>query len=329
MPQPLKLARWLFIVAAMVFAIVVIGGLTRLTESGLSITEWKPVSGTLPPLNGAAWAQAYAEYLRIPQAKTVHAGITLGQFKFIFFWEWVHRLLARVIGLALLLPLIWYWVRGAVPAGYKPRLIALVALVGFQGAIGWWMVTSGLLAGEHVSHIRLSIHLLTALFLMAGLIWTALDLRSGDKAHLTPVAIVAALVLAIQLTLGAWVAGMRAGYVASDWPLMQGRMVPDGIDWTRGIAAFATDPYLVHFLHRWWAWVAVAALVALARQVKRAGDRRASTALYAAFGTQILLGIATVMTGISLPLAILHQANGALLVAATAWAAHAVGTRRV
>lgn len=327
MSQPRKLARWLLIVAAMVFAIVVVGGLTRLTESGLSITEWKPVSGTLPPLSHAAWAQAYADYLRIPQAQTVHAGITLGQFKFIFFWEWVHRLLGRIIGLALLLPLIWYWVRGAIPAGYKPRLLALVALVGLQGAVGWWMVTSGLLQGAHVSHIRLSIHLLIALFIMAGLIWTALDLRSVRVARMTPLAVFAALVLAVQLTLGAWVAGMRAGYVASDWPLMQGRLFPDGVDWTRGIAAFATDPYLVHFIHRWWAFATLAALVMLERRAKAMGGRMAARAVAAVGGTQILLGIATVMTGISLPLAILHQANGALLVAATAWAAHVAGRR--
>jgi heme a synthase len=327
MSQTHKLARWLFIVAGLVFAIVVVGGLTRLTESGLSITEWKPVSGALPPLTAAAWQQAYEEYLRIPQAHTVHAGITLGQFKFIFFWEWVHRLLGRVIGLALLLPLIWYWFRGAIPAGYKPRLLALVALVGLQGAVGWWMVTSGLFQGEHVSHIRLSIHLLIALFIMAGLIWTALDLRAGRNARLQPIAIVAGLVLAAQLTLGAWVAGMRAGYVASDWPLMQGKFFPDGVEWGSGITAFATDPYLVHFTHRWWAFITLFALVMLERRAKALGGKSAARAVAAVGGTQILLGIATVMTGISLPLAVLHQANGALLVAATAWCAHVVGRR--
>lgn len=327
MPQPYKLARWLFIVAGLVFAIVVVGGLTRLTESGLSITEWKPVSGALPPLSDAAWNAAYADYLRVPQAQTVHAGITLGQFKFIFFWEWIHRLLGRVIGLALLLPLIWYWIKGAIPAGYKPRLLALVALIGLQGAVGWWMVTSGLFQGEHVSHIRLSIHLLIALFIMAGLVWTALDLRSGRSARLQPIAIVAGLVLAVQLTLGAWVAGMRAGYVASDWPLMQGKVFPEGVEWSSGLAAFATDPYLVHFTHRWWAFVTLFALVMLERRAKTLGGKSAARAVAAVGGTQILLGIATVMSGISLPLAVLHQANGALLVGATAWCAHVVGRR--
>ncbi len=327
MPDPYKLSRWLFVVAGLVFAILVVGGLTRLTESGLSITEWQPVSGALPPLTERAWTQAYGDYLRVPQSQTVHAGITLGQFKFIFFWEWVHRLLGRVIGLALLLPLIWYWAKGAIPADYKPRLVALVALVGLQGAVGWWMVTSGLFQGEHVNHIRLSIHLLLALFLMAGLIWTALDLREGQRSSLTLLAAIAGIVFGIQLMLGAWVAGMRAGHVASDWPLMQGRLFPDGVDWSRGLAAFATDPFLVHFLHRWWAWVTVAALVLLSRAAKGAGYRRASIAVHSAFGTQILLGIGTVVSGIALPLAILHQAVGALIVSATVWAAHAVGRR--
>ena len=327
MSQSAKLARWLFVVAFMVFAIVVVGGLTRLTESGLSITEWKVVSGILPPLTGAAWQQAYAEYLRVPQAQTVHAGITLGQFKFIFFWEWVHRLLARVIGLALLLPLIWYWLRRAIPEGYKLRLLALASLIGLQGAVGWWMVTSGLFQGEHVSHIRLSIHLLLALFIMAGLIWTALDLQSGHITRMTPLAAIAGFVLAIQLMLGAWVAGMRAGHVAGDWPLMQGRVFPDGVDWSRGLTAFATDPYLVHFIHRWWAFAALAALILLERRAKALGGKSAARAVTTVGGTQILLGIATVVTGISLPLAILHQANGALLVAATAWCAHVAGRR--
>jgi cytochrome c oxidase assembly protein subunit 15 len=327
MPQPHKIARWLFIVAGLVFAIVVVGGLTRLTESGLSITEWKPVSGALPPLTDAAWAEVYADYLRVPQSQTVHAGITMGQFKFIFFWEWIHRLLGRIIGLALLLPLIWYWVKGAIPQGYKPRLLALVALVGLQGAVGWWMVTSGLFQGDHVSHIRLSIHLMIALSIMAGLVWTALDLRTGRPARLRPIAVVAGLVLAIQLTLGAWVAGMRAGYIANDWPLMQGKAFPDGVDWSAGIAAFATDPYLVHFTHRWWAFATLFALIMLERQAKALGGKAAARAVAAVGGTQILLGIATVMTGISLPLAVLHQANGALFVAATAWCAHVVGRR--
>jgi heme a synthase len=251
--------------------------------------------------------------------------MTLAQFKFIFFWEWVHRLLGRVIGLAFALPLVWFWVRGVIPNGYKPRLFALLALGAMQGAIGWWMVTSGLWQGVAVSHYRLAVHLLLALFILASLVWTALDLRSGGRARLTPLAMGVAAVLFVQLLFGAWVAGMRAGKVTQNWPMMGDGFLPSGVDWSW--AALSSDPYIVHFIHRWWAWVAVAALLVLARAVKRAGDRPASLAIHSAFGVQILLGIATVMTGVNIGLAVAHQAVGALLVASTAWGAHSIGKR--
>ena len=331
---PRALAVWLLIVAALVFAMVVVGGITRLTESGLSITEWKPVSGAIPPLNQADWAAAFDAYKHVPQYRAIHGTMTLDQFKFIFFWEWVHRLLGRVIGLVFLLPMIWFWIRGAIPAGYKPRLIALLALGGLQGAIGWWMVTSGLLQGTAVSHYRLAIHLLLALTIMAGLIWTALDLMQVARnararpAQLTGFALLVGAVIYVQLLYGAWLAGLKAGYVSNTWPLMNDHLVPEGIDWSQGAAsAFSNDPFLVHFIHRWWAWVAVAALVMLARRVKRKGSRAASIAIHSAFGTQILLGIATVMTGVNIMLATAHQAVGAILIATVAWGAHVIGRR--
>jgi cytochrome c oxidase assembly protein subunit 15 len=175
----------------------------------------------------------------------------------------------------------------------------------------------------------LSAHLLFALFLMAALIWTALDLRqpSSRPARLTRWGAIALAVLFVQLMLGAWVAGFRAGYLSNSWPLMGGRFVPAGIDWSRGAPfAFTHDPYLIHFVHRWWAWVVVAVLVVFARKVGKI-SRRASIAIHSAFGTQILLGIFTVLSGIAIWLAVLHQATGALLVAATVWGAHEVGRR--
>ncbi len=333
--RPLLLARWLFIVAALVVAIVAVGGITRLTESGLSITEWKPVTGTLPPLNEAQWQAEFEAYKQIPQYLEVNgpAGMTMADYKFIYFWEWVHRLLARIIGLAFALPLAWFWIRGAIPAGYKPRLLALLALGGLQGTVGWWMVQSGLTpdALERVSHLRLATHLLIALFTLGGLVWTALDLlahaRGEPRARLTGFATVTLLALFFQLLMGAYVAGLRAGQVASDWPLMQGRFFPAGVDWSGGwLAALGHDPFLIHFVHRWWAWVVVAILVVLARRV-RVQSRRASIAIHSAFGVQILLGIATVMTGVALWVAVLHQLVGALLVAATAWGVHELGRR--
>jgi heme a synthase len=321
--QPRAIANWLFAVAALVFAMVVVGGITRLTESGLSITEWKPVSGAIPPLSDAAWQTAFDAYKQVPQYQAIHASMTLGQFKFIFFWEWVHRLLGRVIGLAFALPLLWFALRRAIPARYGWRLTALLALGGLQGAIGWWMVKSGLWQGVAVSHYRLSVHLLLALTILGGLVWTALDLRAGRTSRIKPLAVGVIAVLFVQLLFGAWVAGMDAGKVSQNWPMMGTGILPSGVDWS--LAAVTSDPYIVHFIHRWWAWAAVAALVLLARAVRRAGDRRASLAIHTAFGLQVLLGIATVMSGVNIVLAVLHQAVGALLVASTVWGAHAIG----
>jgi cytochrome c oxidase assembly protein subunit 15 len=334
--RPFALARWLLAVAALVVLMVTIGGITRLTESGLSITEWKPVTGALPPLTQAQWQAEFAAYQQIGEFQQINgpAGMTLSDYKFIYFWEWSHRLLGRLIGLAFALPLMWYWIRGAIPRGYKPRLLALLALGGLQGVFGWYMVRSGLSTTvTDVSHFWLSIHLLTALFTLAGLVWTALDLLALQRdpaarpAWLTLFGMLAGVVLFVQLMLGAWVAGLNAGLASDTWPLMQGRLVPEA-DWSKGLGwALTHDPYLLHFLHRWWAWVAVAVLVVLARKV-RTGERRASVAIHAAFGTQILLGIATVMTGVALWLAVLHQLVGALLVAAATWGVHVLGRKR-
>jgi len=334
--RPGSLAVWLFSVAALVFLMVVVGGITRLTESGLSITQWQPISGAVPPLTAADWEQAFALYQATPEYREVNgpAGMDLAAFKWIYFWEWVHRLLGRIVGLAFALPFAWFALKQAIPRGYGWRLAALLALGASQGALGWYMVQSGLINRTDVSHFRLSAHLLTALFILAGLIWTALDLRrlaAGEPrtARLTRIAAGAAAILFVQLLLGAWVAGLDAGYVASDWPLMSERLLPAGIDGSRGAAfALTHDPYLLHFLHRWWAWVTVVAMVIVARRVKPL-DRGAAIAIHAALGTQILLGIATVTSGMNISLAVLHQAVGALLVAGFAWGAHVAGQRAV
>ncbi|MDE1468098.1 COX15/CtaA family protein [Aurantiacibacter sp. D1-12] len=332
--RPLAIANWLFCVAILVLIMVAVGGITRLTESGLSITEWKPVTGALPPLNEADWQSEFDLYKATGEYQNVTgpAGMDLAAFKFIYFWEWFHRLLGRLIGLAFALPLAWFWIKQAIPAGYKPRLLALLALGGLQGAFGWFMVRSGLSTEmTDVSHFWLSIHLLTAFFTFGGLIWTALDLRQWAKgntrpATLTPLAWIAGVILFVQLLFGAWVAGLNAGLVSDTWPLMQGRIVPEA-NWTNGIIwASLYDPFWIHFVHRWWAWVAVVALTVMARKV-RSIVRRASIAIHSAFGTQILLGIATVMTGVELWIAVAHQVVGALLVGAFAWGAHVLGRR--
>lgn len=335
--RPLALARWLFAVAGLVTLIVAVGGITRLTESGLSITEWKPMTGAIPPLSEAQWQAEFEAYQQIGEYQQVAGpqGMTLADYKFIYFWEWFHRLIGRIIGVAFAVPLAWFWVKQAIPAGYKPRLLALLALGGLQGAFGWFMVRSGL-NGEmtDVSHFWLSIHLLTAFFTLGGLVWTARDLLVLDKDHaakparLTGLATVTLVILFIQLLLGAWVAGLNAGLASDSWPLMQGRLFPEiglrnGFWWAMG-----HDPFLLHWLHRWWAWIAVAALIVMSRKIRRAGDRRSSIYIHSAFGIQIILGIATVMTGVALWLAVAHQVVGALLVAATAWGAHRLGQAR-
>lgn len=336
-PQPRALASWLLLVALVVGIIVGIGGITRLTESGLSITEWKPVTGALPPLNEAQWQAEFRAYQQIGEFQQVAGpqGMTLADYKFIYFWEWAHRLLARVIGLLFAVPLAWFWVRRAIPAGYKPRLLALLALGGLQGALGWLMVRSGLNTQmTDVSHFWLSAHLITALFTLGGLVWTARDLLRlhedpvAAPARLTPLAGATLVVLFVQLLLGAWVAGLNAGLASDSWPLMSGQFLPQA-GWDRGVLyALTHDPFLLHWLHRWWAWVAVVMLVVLARASRKAGDRRASVLVHSAFGIQIILGIATVMSGVALWLAVAHQVVGALLVAATAWAANRLGWRQ-
>lgn len=331
-PSPSHIAIWLFAVAAMVALIVVVGGITRLTESGLSITEWKPVTGALPPLSETQWQAEFAAYQRIPQFTEVNgpAGMTLADYKFIYFWEWFHRLLARLVGIAFAVPLAWFWVNRRIPAGFKPRLLALLALGGLQGVIGWWMVSSGLSQDIKVSHLRLATHLSVALVTLGALVWTAIDMRAlarGEPAsRLGHFSLVVLAILAVQMVYGALMAGLRAGPVAPDWPLMQGRLFPAGIDWSQGFGhALSNDPYLVHFIHRWWACLAVTALIVMARRLRRAGLRAVSKVIHSVFGIQILLGIATVMTGVELWIAVLHQMVGALLVAATVWGAHGLG----
>ncbi|WP_017664528.1 COX15/CtaA family protein [Porphyrobacter sp. AAP82] len=335
--RPLAIARWLEAVALLVVMIVAVGGITRLTESGLSITEWNVVSGILPPLSEAAWQAEFAKYRATAEFRMEAgpAGMDLAAFKSIFFWEWFHRLLGRLIGLAFLLPLAVFAVRRMIPAGYGWRLAAMFALICGQGALGWYMVSSGMGASTltDVSHFRLAAHLLNALFLLAGLVWTARDLRAlarDPAARPAPLAIGAALVgavLFVQLLLGAFVAGLNAGHAASDWPLMNGQLVPEA-DWSNGAGfTLLNDPYLLHFMHRWWAWVAVAALVWLARAV-RTTARLESILVHTAFGTMVLLGIATVMSGVSLWVAAAHQLVGALTVVAAARAMHAYGTAR-
>lgn len=328
--RPLAIARWLLAVATLVVAMVVVGGITRLTESGLSITEWKPITGALPPLSQSDWLHEFALYQRTTEYQTVNQSMSLAAFKSIYFWEWLHRLLGRVIGLAFALPLIWFALRRAIPRGYGWRLVALLALGALQGAIGWWMVKSGLVGRIDVSHYRLAVHLMTAFFILGGLVWTAADLRAlardrtARPARLTALAAFVLAIFALQLLWGAFTAGLDAGHASADWPAMSaGGFLPSIAPW--GPGAFVDNPVWVQFTHRWWAWVAAAALVMLAIRAMRRGARAAPIALKTLIVVQIALGIATVMTGVLIDVAVTHQLVAALMVCAAVLCAHRVG----
>lgn len=331
--QPIAISNWLYFVAFLVFIMVIVGGITRLTESGLSITEWKLITGAIPPLSEAAWLSEFEKYKQIPEYIEINgpAGMTLVDFKFIYFWEWIHRFLGRLIGLAFAVPFAWFAVKRAIPKGYGVRLTVLLVLGGMQGVIGWWMVTSGLTERTDVSHFRLATHLLMAFLIIAGLVWTALDLRQHaagqtKPSRLTAFGLTVFIVLFLQLLFGAYTAGLNAGYISKTWPLMNGSLAPLGIDWTSDLwKTINNDPIVIHFIHRSWAWVTVAFLIVLAVRIRK-HSKGASAAIHSTYGLQILLGIATIMTSVNITFAVFHQAVGALVVISTTWGVHLLGS---
>jgi cytochrome c oxidase assembly protein subunit 15 len=335
-PRPRALAHWLLFIALLVFAIVVVGGITRLTESGLSITEWKPIRGIIPPLNQAEWLAEFENYKRIPQYSAFNLHMTVEGFKEIYFWEYMHRLLARGIGAVLAAVMAVAWWKRAIPTGYGWRMIGIFALGGLQGLIGWWMVYSGLSVRTEVSHIRLATHLLAALLIFSALVWTILDLRrlardpAAWPARPTGLAIGAVLILAVQIMLGAFVAGLRAGYAFASWPKMGDEWFPNGA-WNPalGLANLHDNPIVVQFAHRWWAWIAAFAALAVARAARRKGVVGPVHAVATAIVVQIALGIATLLTGVDIAVAVAHQAVAVLLLASLLWAAHSLDDRKV
>jgi cytochrome c oxidase assembly protein subunit 15 len=333
--RPGAIARWLLFVAALVFLMVIVGGITRLTESGLSMVRWEPISGAIPPLNAEQWQAEFDAYRASPEYQKINRGMSLGEFKEIFFWEYVHRLLGRFIGLAFALPLAWFAWQRAIPRGYGWKLVTLLALGGLQGAIGWWMVASGLVDRPEVSHIRLAVHLLLALFILGALIWTALDLLGLDRdrdarpAGISKLAIWTLCLLGLQLMFGAYVAGLDAGYAFNSWPKMGDEWFPAGTPMLQPwLTNLADNPIVVQFVHRWLAFVVAGVSVALALRAAGRGLTVPATLLIAAVSIQILLGIATLLTGVELWIAVAHQGMAALLLGATVLVAHQLGERR-
>jgi cytochrome c oxidase assembly protein subunit 15 len=333
--RPRAISHWLLAVAAMVLLMVLVGGITRLTESGLSMVRWEPISGTIPPLDAEQWTAEFAAYKATPEYAKVNRGMSLGEFKQIFFWEYLHRLIGRLIGVVFALPLLWFAWQRAIPRGYGWRLTALLALGGLQGAIGWWMVASGLIDRPDVSHVRLAIHLLAALFIFAGLIWTALDLRAlardgnARPSRMTGIAAAAIAILALQILLGAFTAGLDAGFAFAEWPTMGGRLFPEGVPFIEPAWRNVVDqPIVVQFAHRWFAWIAAGAAIFLSIKAKRAGAQR-MWLIHALVTLQICLGIATLLSGVAIPIAVAHQLTAALLLASLVVAAHGLGSSKV
>ncbi|MEA3029531.1 MAG: heme a synthase [Sphingomonadales bacterium] len=326
-PRPGAVAFWLIAVAALVFLMVVVGGITRLTESGLSITRWEPISGAIPPLTVQDWQAQFDLYKASPQYELQGHGMTLADFKAIFFWEYVHRLLGRLIGLAFALPLAWFWWRRAIPAGFGWKLGGLLALGALQGAIGWWMVASGLVDRPDVSHIRLAVHLLAALLIFAGLVWVALDLKARARTPL--LALWALSLLFLQFLFGAYVAGLDAGYAFNTWPKMGADWYPAGAEWLQpALRNFVDNPLMVQFVHRWLAFLVAALAIWLGLRAWLSGLRMEGAALIAAVAAQVLLGILTIRSGVRIEIAVAHQAMAVLLLAAMVTAAHRLGEGR-
>ncbi|HEX8443117.1 MAG TPA: COX15/CtaA family protein [Allosphingosinicella sp.] len=335
LPRPAAIANWLLLMAALVFLMVVVGGITRLTESGLSMVRWEPISGAIPPLNEQDWQAEFEAYRASPEYRQVNAGMSLAQFKEIFFWEYLHRLLGRGIGLAFAIPLAWFALKRAIPAGYGWRLSVLLLLGGLQGAIGWWMVASGLVDRPEVSHIRLAVHLMLALLIFALLIWTALDLlRLERNADARPVKLPVAAawllsLLGLQIMFGAYVAGLDAGYAFNSWPKMGEEWFPSATPMLQPLLVnLADNPIVVQFIHRWLALLVAAACFVLARIAWGGGVRAPALLMIGAVIVQIVLGIATLLTGVELAVAVAHQGMAALLIATVIATAHPLGAKR-
>ena len=321
---------WLYVVLVALVALVMVGGATRMTGSGLSITEWQPIHGVVPPLSDAEWQEEFAKYRQIPQYQELNAGMSLAEFKGIFWWEWTHRLLARSVGFVVALPLLFFWLTGRLEPHLKPKMIGLLALGGLQGAIGWWMVSSGLKNLTSVSQYRLATHLGAALLLFLALIWVARRLGASHPipadAQRGPVILLLVLVY-IQIIAGAFVAGLDAGQGYNTWPLMDGSLVPDGLNamdpWWKNIFENALT---VQFIHRTIAYVIVLYVAALFVWKRGAGGFAGVNGWLPRIGLLILLqaclGIATLVNAVPLWLALGHQSLAFMLAGATmAWLA--------
>lgn len=317
---------WLFAVAGLIFAMVLVGGATRLTDSGLSITEWQPILGTIPPLSEADWQAAFQKYQQIPEYQLINKGMSLEAFKAIYWWEWAHRFLGRFIGVAFFVPSLIFWLRGMIPRPLLPKLLGLFLLGGAQGALGWFMVQSGLAERTDVSQYRLAAHLGLAVLIYGAILWVAFGLSIKPERHafirrlrsllMSLAAAVAGLVF-LQIILGGFVAGTDAGLSHNTWPLMDGAIIPDGLmvmqPWYMNLFE---NVLTIQFNHRMLGYV-IALLAAvnvwLAWRYAEPKPRSLSLAVFAAVIAQIALGVFALLSHLQIGIALAHQAGAILL----------------
>jgi cytochrome c oxidase assembly protein subunit 15 len=323
---------WLFVIASLVLAMVVVGGATRLTGSGLSITEWKPILGAIPPLSEAAWQDAFEKYRQIPQYDLVNRGMSLEAFKGIYWWEWSHRFLGRAIGFVFAIPFAYFLFRRAIPKAFILPTVALFLLGGAQGGLGWFMVMSGLIDRvDAVSPYRLTAHLALATLIAAFAFWLGLSIRdkaaaTAQTSRLAPSARIWAIVLCaavyVQILAGGFVAGLKAGHASNTWPLMNGAFVPAGLDvYSPWYMNLFENPLTAQFVHRIVAYLIAIYAAAFAAVLWRSPSLRApAAAIGLVLLLQIVLGIATIVYDVPLLLAVTHQGNAIVLFGVTLWA---------
>lgn len=330
MAHNVQVVWWLRVVALFVVATLLVGGATRITDSGLSITEWAPLLGVIPPLSEAAWQEALAAYRQIPEYQLINKGMSLEAFKVIYWWEWGHRLVARTIGIVFVVPFIYFWVRGRLPSWFKPWGVLLLALGGLQGLVGWWMVTSGLVDRVDVSQYRLAVHLGLACVILMLTVWLSERLagRSGVVAASPSVAMTGrtlAVVLLAQILFGALVAGLDAGLASNTWPLMVGKVIPEGLlTLSPGWLNAFENPLTVQFNHRMFGYAVLALAVVHAVLCLRSGVAQGfALALLVLVVAQAVTGVLLVVWQVPPVLAGTHQVMAAI----TLWVATVHATR--
>lgn len=314
----LAVQLWLFLLCAMIFAMIIVGGATRLTDSGLSITEWQPILGIIPPIGEQAWQEAFALYKEIPEYQIVNKGMSLDEFKFIYWWEWAHRFLGRMIGFAFLIPFLYFLVRRQISRAMAPKLILMFILGGLQGALGWYMVMSGLVERVDVSQYRLAAHLCAAVLIFGYIFWVAIRMgkdqpprQRGSRAVIFSAGGLT-VALFIQIALGAFVAGLDAGQGYNTWPKMDGAWIPEGLGvMTPWYLNLFENALTVQFNHRMVAYALVLWALAhsymMVSQSKQGPVAVSATLLLIATLAQVALGIATLLAQVPISLGLAHQ----------------------